>query len=771
MRNTDLAFFAAAALAAAAALVLTAQPGAAQRRSTWRPVAAAAPPQALQGELIRVDPYSKSTGQLCPLKHTAVEAEISGLAARVTVTQEFENNSPDKIEAVYTFPLPRLAAVDGMTMQVGSRTIEAQIKRREEARRIYEQARERGHVASLLEQQRPNVFTQSVANIEPGAKVRVTLRYVDVLQYEEGRYEFSFPMTVGPRYNDQGTNPKYAPPETRAGHDLSLSLKLDAGVRVDALNSPTHEIAVTRQSASRAEVRLKQQAVIPNKDFILRYDVAGAGITDAVLAHHDTRGGFFTLILQPPERVTMEDVTPKELVFVLDTSGSMSGFPIEKAKEAMSLAIAGLYPRDTFNLITFSGDTRVLFPEPVPATAGNVRMAQQFLSGSYGSGGTEMMKAVRAAFTPAPEPGKVRVICFMTDGYVGNENEILAEIQRHPEARVFSFGIGSAVNRYLLDKMAEEGRGEVEYVGLNEDGSAAARRFHERVRNPLLTDVAVDWGGLPVADVYPQRAPDLFAAKPVVLFGRYTSPASGTVTLRGRMSGRPFQRSLAVVLPVDEAAHDVLPSLWARRRVDHLSMQNARNPDVEEIIRLGLAYRLMTPYTSFVAVEEQVVTRDGKPVRIEVPAEMPEGVSHQGVFGAREAKAEMAAFRTFAAGAPSNGPVSLSAPPPPPSPVRQRQAGNAQAADASKAGRLDPALATLLAQGQDLSRKVEVEIWLAEPHTGLLAAITRLGFEQTVEPKVAKIRRGRIALSALAGLQKLEGVEFIRLAPARAPGR
>lgn len=727
-------------------------------------LAGAAPqPPATQGELIRIDPYGRNTGQLCPLKRTAVRAEISGFVARVTVTQEFENNSTDKIEALYTFPLPRLAAVDDMTMLVGSRTIQAQIKRREEARQIYEQARERGHVASLLEQQRPNVFTQSVANIEPGAKVKVTLRYVDVLKYEEGRYEFSFPMTVGPRYNDQGLNPKYAPPETRAGHDLTLDLALDAGMHIDSIVSTTHEIDVQRPSPRQAALTLRRKAVIPNKDFILRYDIAGARIQDALLTHHDSRGGFFTLILQPPERVTVEDVTPKELVFVLDTSGSMSGFPIEKAKEAMRMAIAGLYPRDTFNLITFAGDTRVLFPEPVPATAENVRRAQQFLSGAYGSGGTEMMKAVRAAFAPSGERGAVRVICFMTDGYVGNENEILAEVRNHPEARVFSFGIGSSVNRFLLDRMAEDGRGEVEYVGLNDDGSAAARRFHERVRNPLLTDVSVDWGGLPVTDIYPQRIPDLFAAQPVIVYGRYPRAASGHITLRGKMSGKPFSRSIPVVLPVNEAAHDPLASLWARRRIEHLTTQNPPDAQRGEIERLGLAYRLMTPYTSFVAVEEQVVTRDGKPVRIEVPVEMPEGVSHEGVFGSGAAKAEMASFRGRQAGAHNLASPSLlplprekktqdaAAPPPPAVPAR---------VDASK---LDAALAALLKGLPDRSRQVEVEIWLSDPRPDVLAAIQKLGFVQTAEPKVAKIRRGRIALAALAQLERMEAVAHIRL--------
>ena len=280
-----------------------------------------------------------------------------------------------------------------------------------------------------------------------------------------------------------------------------------------------------------------------------------------MLTHHADKGGFFTLILQPPERVTVEDVTPKELVFVIDSSGSMSGFPMEKAKEVIKLAMDGLYPRDTFNLITFAGDTHMLFPEPVPATTANVRRAQEFLKSRSGGGGTEMMKAIRAALDPSDQQEHMRIVCFMTDGYVGNDMAILGEIQKHRNARIFSFGVGSSVNRFLLDKMAEEGRGEVEYVGSNDDGSAAARRFHERVRNPLLTDISIDWGGLPVADVYPKRIPDLFSAKPVILSGRYTGAARGTVRLRGRMSGREVVRQMSVDFPASEPRRDVLATL------------------------------------------------------------------------------------------------------------------------------------------------------------------------------------------------------------------
>ncbi|HWT01891.1 MAG TPA: VIT domain-containing protein [Pyrinomonadaceae bacterium] len=620
----------------------------------------AAPPAETSstGSLQALDAKGQPRG-LCPLKHTDVKAEVSGFLSRVRVTQEFENPFKEKIEAVYTFPLPQAAAVDDMTMTVGDRTVRGRILRREEAQAVYEAAKAGGQVAGLLDQERPNIFTQSVANIMPGERVVVTISYVETLKYEEGAYEFVFPTVVGPRYipgAPSGTNPggttevpdaqKITPPVTpkgtRAGHDISLEVALDAGVPVEELKSASHEIDVERPNGWTARVRLKKRDVLPNKDFVLRYKVAGGRISDALLTHRDSRGGFFTFILQPPERVTVEDVTPKEIVFVLDTSGSMSGFPIEKAKESMKLALEGLNPQDTFNLITFAGDTHVLFARPVPATPENLAKAQAFLASRSGAGGTEMMQAIKAALDPSDAQGHIRVVCFMTDGHVGNDFGIISEVQKHPNARVFAFGIGSSINRFLLDKIAEEGRGEVEYVGLSDDGSLAARRFHERVRSPLLTDISVDWAGLPVADIYPKRIPDLFSAKPVILSGRYTKGGRGVVRLKGRVSGREFVREIPVELPEAEARHDVLATLWARTRVSDLMAQdyeglqrNSAHADSKETItQLGLEYRLMTQFTSFVAVEEMVVTEGGVPRRIEVPVEMPEGMSYEGVFGA-----------------------------------------------------------------------------------------------------------------------------------------
>ncbi|HZH34451.1 MAG TPA: VIT domain-containing protein, partial [Pyrinomonadaceae bacterium] len=342
-----------------------------------------------QGSLEVVGKDGKFLGA-CPLKHTDVKAEISGFLARVRVKQEFENNFAEKIEAVYVFPLPNKAAIDELTMTVGNRIVKGKIMRREEARDVYEVAKNNGQVAALLDQERTNIFTQSVANILPNEKVTIEISYVETLKYDGGTYEFVFPTVVAPRYSpDQVTDankiaPPIAPAPTRAGHDVSIEVNVDAGLPLEGVASSSHQIETAMLSANRALVKLKNEKEIPNRDFVLKYDVSGRKISDAVLTHRDERGGFFTLILQPPDNPPATDVTPKEIVFVLDTSGSMSGFPIKKAKEAMKLALDGLHPNDTFNLITFAGDTHVLFPEPVPATSGNLSRAQKFLESRSG---------------------------------------------------------------------------------------------------------------------------------------------------------------------------------------------------------------------------------------------------------------------------------------------------------------------------------------------------------------------------------------------------
>ncbi|GMV94111.1 MAG: hypothetical protein AMXMBFR82_38890 [Candidatus Hydrogenedentota bacterium] len=643
----------------------------------------------------------------CPLEHTDVEVEIAGFIARVTLTQRFANPYPDPIEAVYTFPMSEKSAVDTMLMKVGERVIKGIIKERSEAERIYREARDAGKTASLLDQERPNIFTQSVANIMPGDVIEITILYVEYLKYEDGEYEFSFPMVVGPRYIPNGgpvplpepipleeplpdrpnvrpgpipyngryvpdadrITPPVTPKGTRAGHDISLSVDLNAGFAIRDIQSVLHEVDVESVSEDHAVIRLQNRNEIPNRDFVLKYKVAGEGIEDAILTHTDARGGFVSLVLQPPARLAPEAITPKEMIFVIDVSGSMRGFPLEKAKSAMRQCIEGMNPHDTFNLVTFAGGLGYCFDRAVPNTNQNRAKALEYLANLEGGGGTEMMQAIHAALGNQNDPERLRVVCFMTDGFIGNDMAILDAIRRNVnQARVFAFGIGSSVNRFLIEGMGREGRGASEVITLESDGDEAAQRFHERIQSPVLTDISVEFDGLPVTDLYPapNAIPDLFASQPIVLTGRYTGRGKGTVTIRGNTAQGPFERAIPVTLPGDEPANDVLASLWARQRIewlmaaDWLGMQAGQpKPGIkQDIIDLGLDFSLVTQYTSFVAVEERVVNENGRPRTVQVPVEMPDGVSYEGVFGDRD---DGAMLMGRAAGAvPQSAPMAAS---------------------------------------------------------------------------------------------------------------
>lgn len=619
------------------------------------------------GELQIVGPKGQVAGA-CPLKHTSVVADVPGTCARVRVTQEFVNPTKDKIEALYVFPLPNEAAVDWMEMKVGNRTIRAEIKEREEAKKIYAQAKEQGHIAALLDQERPNIFTQSVANIEPGGKVTVTISYLQILDYEDGYYEFVFPMVVGPRYmpgNPTGQSgsgiapdtdqvpdaskisPPITPPGTRAGHDISVEVRIDAGTPISDITSKQHQVDVERSGKSGAVVKLRRNDSIPNKDFILRYSAGGKQVQTGILTHTRAEGdGFFTLIVQPPARPQAAQIIPKEMIFVIDCSGSMMGEPIEKAKGTMDLCIRQMNPDDTFQLICFANNTAKLFDTPQPNTPDNQLMGLTFLRDRMGSGGTEMLKPVKEVLSLPEDPNRVRIVCFMTDGYVGNDMEILDAIKKDiGHTRIFSFGVGTSVNRYLLDNMAKIGRGAAEYVTLGSPGREAADRFHDRIGNPLLTDISVDWGGLAVTQVYPETPSDLFSGKPLIIKGRYTKPGSGRITVSGRHGDDTWSQTVDAVLPAKEPGHAALPALWAREHINQLTEadllgieQGKPDPVIKtSIIKTALEFRLMSQYTSFVAVEDKIVTRGGKPVKVAVPVEMPQGVSYEGIFGLEDA--------------------------------------------------------------------------------------------------------------------------------------
>jgi Ca-activated chloride channel family protein len=494
-----------------------------------------------------------------PLEHTEVNAAIEGFISSVTVTQQFRNPYSGKIEAVYVFPLPENAAVSEFLMTVGDRTIRGIVRERGEAERVYQQARAQGYVASLMTQERPNIFTQRVANIEPGKSIDVNVTYYSTLTFADGAYEFVFPMVVGPRFNPpsgngtgvgavgvgsapgssgQATEVSYLRPDMRSGHDIGINVDIDAWVDIERIECATHAVEVSNRSGSRAHVRLLPSDSVPNRDFVLRTVVAGDQVKSRLITHRDERGGFFSLMLVPPRDLKYTRRGPVEMVYVLDCSGSMSGRPMEQAKAAVERGLSRLEPMDTFQIIDFAESASRLGTRPLAATPDNVRQAREYLASLGAGGGTMMMTGLKASLGFPHDPERLRYVAFLTDGYIGNEQEILTcQAREQRDSRVFSFGVGTSVNRALMDSMARVGRGVTAYVAAGDSPTEVMDLFHDRVSAAALCDINVEWGSAGVKDVFPSRTPDLFVGRPVILTGRFEGDFSGEIVVNGRAGG------------------------------------------------------------------------------------------------------------------------------------------------------------------------------------------------------------------------------------------
>jgi len=587
-----------------------------------------------------------------PLKHTGVKAYVSGYIATVEVTQEYHNPYDKKIEAVYLFPLPENAAVNEFLMTIGDRRIRGIIREREEAERIYKEARDQGYVASLLTQEWPNIFTQKVANIEPGKEIDIDIKYFHTLSYADGWYEFVFPMVVGPRFNPphitdgvgavargsygasgQKTEVQYLKPGERSGHDISVDVEIDAGVQIEEVTSKSHVIAKTSDSPEKVKVALSPLDTIPNKDFVLRYKVAGSVIKSALMMHRDDRGGFFTLMVYPPDNLKTLRRKPLEMVFLLDCSGSMSGEPVAQSKAAVERALRSLQPGDSFQVIRFSNNASQLGRAPIEATPENVARGIKYVKSLEGEGGTMMIEGIKAALDFPHDPSRLRFVVFLTDGYIGNEAEILAEVEKRLGAsRIFSFGIGSSVNRYLIDGLAKLGKGAVAYLGLRDSAADIMDLFIDRIGHPAMTDVAVDWGKMKVSDVYPSRIPDLFVGRAIILTGRYSGSGPAEIRIHGESASEETAVSLHADLDSPSSSHKGLPSVWARMKIADLAARaigKGAGGLAGEIKKVALEYSLMSEYTAFVAVDSLTRTAGSEGMTVQVPVPVPEGVRYE----------------------------------------------------------------------------------------------------------------------------------------------
>lgn len=587
-----------------------------------------------------------------PLKATEVDVRITGVIADVTVVQHYRNEGQGPIEAQYVFPGSTRAAVGGLTVRLGQRLITAEIREKQQARIEYDTARQQGRTAALLEQHRPNVFQMKVANILPGDDVRVELRYSELLVPQDGRYEFVFPTVVGPRYDSPSGAPSKGPtgwvsqPTLHAGEapngSFALRVSVDAPVGIRELASRTHGIVVQQDGVEtrHADIVLAADGKpAHNRDFVLDYRLAGDRIDAGVMLFRGQGPGaenFFLAMVEPPKAVPASAIVPREYIFVVDVSGSMHGFPLDTAKAMLTRLIGGLRPSDRFNVMLFSGSARMLSPQSVPATRANVEQALATIDGTQGGGGTELIPALQKVYAQPKPEGVSRTVVVVTDGYVTVEREAFALVRSHlSQANLFSFGIGSSVNRELMEGLARAGMGEAFVITDPVQAPEQAARFRRMVEQPVLTDVKASFKGLDVYDVEPASLPDVMAERPVLLFGKFRGEARGSLVIEGRGAEGPWRREIAVDDSAARPQAVALRSLWARHRIASLSDQESLEGGdsfQRRITELGLQYSLLTQYTSFIAVDQ--VVRNPVPsagTTVVQPQPLPQGVGDSAV--------------------------------------------------------------------------------------------------------------------------------------------
>ncbi|MCL1962418.1 MAG: VIT and VWA domain-containing protein [Desulfovibrionaceae bacterium] len=601
-----------------------------------------------------------------PLKSTDVKVDISGVIADVVVTQRYKNEGALPIEAQYIFPGSTQAAVNGLNVRVGERLVAAQIREKQQARIEYDAAKKQGQTAALLEQHRPNVFQMNVANILPGDDVQVELRYNELLVPTEGNYQFVFPTVVGPRYAGtafdapsaaaSGQPPAHgqafpAQPVLHAGESnpaaFNLKVNLVSPIGIQEIRSPSHAIDTQMDAggaARRASVQLAGSASrgvnqAGNRDFILDYRLAGNAIESGVLLQRGDKENFFLAMVQPPKAAPQAAITPREYIFVMDISGSMHGFPLDTGKALLRQLLGNLRASDTFNVLLFSGSNRFLSPRSVPVTPANIAAAIRTIEQMGGSGSTELLPALRRVYAEPKSPDFSRTVVVITDGYVTVESEAFALVRQHlGQANVFAFGIGSSVNRHLMEGLARAGMGEPFIVTQPGEAPAQAERFRRLIASPVLTNVTARFEGLDVYDVQPPQLPDVLAERPVIVFGKWREPAAGgqpRLLVEGRAASGPYQQTLPIELrKADAGGSAALRYLWARHRIAALSDEEAlTGGDAQKaaITRLGLDYSLLTQYTSFIAVNKVVRNPGGQNAAANQPSPMPEGVSDRAV--------------------------------------------------------------------------------------------------------------------------------------------
>jgi Ca-activated chloride channel homolog len=594
-----------------------------------------------------------------PLKSTDVKVKISGVIADVEVTQHYKNEGTRPLEAKYVFPASSHAAVYGLQMYIGDRVVEAQIREKKQAKIEYEQAKSEGKSASLLEQERPNVFQMNVANILPGDDIAVKLHYTETIIPTAGKYSFVYPGVVGPRYVSAPTNNGETPSkavESEKGTEqqkdwikttylkeaskptdtFALNATIEVPIPLQNLASQTHKVAISQADAKHASLIMPANNTNGNRDFILDYSLAGNKIQTGTMLYQGQDENFFMTMIEPPKRFTNNEIVPREYIYIIDVSGSMGGFPLDTAKTLLKNMVGNLRPTDTFNVMLFSGNNTVLAPHSLPANADNVELALKLINQQYGSGSTELLPALKSALSMDKTDKRSRNFVVITDGYVTVEKEAFDLIRSNlNKANVYSFGIGSDVNRFLMDGIAHAGQGEAFVVTNDTDAKVAAEQFKQYVEHPVWTHLSLTHQGFDIYDVQPEKLRDLYADRPIVVIGKWRGNPTGNITVSGVTSAGKVSEKMTINASMMSENNQALRYLWARKKIAELDdytklFGDSDAQEIKQITDLGLKYNLLTQYTSFIAVDHIVRTQQ-KSDSVNQPLPLPQGVSELAV--------------------------------------------------------------------------------------------------------------------------------------------
>jgi Ca-activated chloride channel family protein len=565
---------------------------------------------------------------------TVVHVEVTGMLARVLVVQSFRNDGGAWAEGVYRFPLPDGAAVDRLFVKVGDRVLEGEIQEREAANRIYQQARAAGQTTSLVEQERANQFKTSLANIAPGEDIQVMLGFIVNVNYEFGVFSLRLPTTFNRRWGSEqqpglgatAATPVLVSAAATPGHAFDLEIELRTDLGFAAVESRYHDVNI-ESTGDGYRIRLADPTAQTDRDFELAwYPDLQSAPQSSLLTFDDGDSVYAQLMLVPPAEQWL-DPQSREVIFIIDTSGSMEGGSLTQARSALLRGLDELDNQDHFNLVQFNSATDSLFPHSVPASAANLQQARDYLSLLNANGGTVMAPALDAALSMDEVPGLTRQVIFITDGSVGNETELLSQIAGQlGDSRLFTIGIGSAPNSWFMRKAAEIGRGDHTHIGQLDEVEERMSMLWTRIRLPAISDICIDWGI--EAEYYPEIIPDMYAGSPLWVIARLPSEPL-YIELCGELNGAWWSHE---VKARPGLGNDTLASLWGRAKVEALQDSLVFGADPElmrlEVTEVALQYELLTPYTSLVAVDKTPVRAPGEALESsQVPSLLPAGSS------------------------------------------------------------------------------------------------------------------------------------------------